>query len=547
MIKSLLFYFFLPSLLLASKPEICLENSACYVGKWANTQNGTTYASFQGIRYAQPPVGTLRFKPPLPYIATEGVHDVSGIAPWKCPQFNPLHWVTGEEDCLLLNIFVPASAFDNINVSLPVMVWIHGGSFIFGSNQPSSFGPSHFMDRDVIVVLVNYRLGPLGFLSLGTEDVPGNAGLRDQTMAFQWVNENIASFGGDPSRITIFGESAGSLSVGLHLLSPLSEGLFQRAIMESNDVIDPAWKAITMKNALTYAEMFIKVFNCDESDDVLICLQSQKMEDILHNSNLVNLNDNYIWMPVIEDTIIENSFLPDDPEKLLKSGEFNKNVEVILGSNEDEGILMVLNELRDPSLWENYRNNFGILGPTYLFAIVNEVDITEHDVDKALQLMEYYIGSVDNFDSEHQQGAFDMFTDAGWLFGIHKMVNYLANHEVKVFQYILTYQGQYSLTQFYGLDAVGVCHGDDLFYIWESLPLNEQDLAVSKTMADAWTNFAKYGDPTPDSKLSWTPVEAGMSDTIQFWNISGPEPYMQTNSKLQERMDLWKHVMGNEL
>ena len=108
------------------------------------------------------------------------------------------------------------------------MVWIHGGSFIVGSNQPLSYGPSHFMDRDVIVVLVNYRLGPLGFLSLGTEDVPGNAGLRDQTMAFQWVNENIASFGGDPSRITIFGESAGSLSVGLHLLSPLSDGLFKR-------------------------------------------------------------------------------------------------------------------------------------------------------------------------------------------------------------------------------------------------------------------------------------------------------------------------------
>ena len=133
--------------------------------------------------------------------------------------------LTGQEDCLLLNIFVPSSAFDNANVSLPVMVWIHGGSFIVGSNQPSSYGPSHFMDRDVIVVLVNYRLGPLGFLSLGTEDVPGNAGLRDQTMAFQWVNENIASFGGDPSRITIFGESAGSLSVGLHLLSPLSEGI----------------------------------------------------------------------------------------------------------------------------------------------------------------------------------------------------------------------------------------------------------------------------------------------------------------------------------
>ena len=137
------------------------------------------------------------------------------------------------------------------------MVWIYGGSFVVGSNSMITQGPAHFMDRDAIVVLLNYRLGALGFLSLCTDNVPGNAGLRDQNMAMQWVNENIKSFGGNPQQVTIFGESAGSFSVGLHLLSPLSEGLFQRAIMQSNDPLDPAWSPITPENALDYADRLV--------------------------------------------------------------------------------------------------------------------------------------------------------------------------------------------------------------------------------------------------------------------------------------------------
>ena len=189
-----------------------------------------------GIRYAQPPINELRFKAPQLYQEQEGVYDVSKESHVVCPQqggFGPpgsqLGKIQGQEDCLLLNIYVPDTIFvDAPQSKLPVMVWIHGGAFKLGSNNYNRLGPQHFVTKDVIVISVNYRLGPLGFLSLGSEEVPGNAGLRDQLMALTWVKENIENFGGDPDSVTFFGESAGSRSINFHILSPLGNGLFQR-------------------------------------------------------------------------------------------------------------------------------------------------------------------------------------------------------------------------------------------------------------------------------------------------------------------------------
>ena len=125
-----------------------------------------------------------------------------------------------DEDCLLLNVYVPETPTDDL---LPVIVWIHGGAYIFGDGTEYMYGPLYYMAHDVIMVSVRYRLGPLGFLSLGTEDVPGNAGIRDQVMAMEWVQDNIARFGGNPDLVTIYGQSAGSFSSTYHLMSPLTK------------------------------------------------------------------------------------------------------------------------------------------------------------------------------------------------------------------------------------------------------------------------------------------------------------------------------------
>ena len=142
----------------SNNPTICLEQGACYIGSWITTQN-TRYASFQGIRYAQAPIGSLRFKLPQPYMDSEGVIDVSKKFEIMCPQISRNHQdELGQEDCLFLNVYVPEKIFDNDEMKLPVMVWIYGGSLRIGSNNFDEYGPNEFMKHDIVLVTINYRL-----------------------------------------------------------------------------------------------------------------------------------------------------------------------------------------------------------------------------------------------------------------------------------------------------------------------------------------------------------------------------------------------------
>ena len=547
MYKNLLNLIILPLLALSQRepPVICTENSVCYQGSWKNSTR-TKFASFQGIRYAKPPIGELRFKPPQPYYAEEGVYDVSNVSTISCAQLNRNGLPTGQEDCLLINVYVPEIAFDNPQILLPVMFFIHGGSLRIGSNNFHLYGPQHFMERGVIIVTVNYRLGPLGFLSMGTSSVPGNGGLRDQSLALIWVRENIAQFGGDPGAVTIFGQSAGGFSVAMHLISPLSEGLFHRAILQSGTALEPGWGPITPEHALQYSDLFTKALGCDQDNDVLSCLQDKEMSDILGSTNLKDLHS--IWYAVPDNEFTSEPFLTGNVDFLMMSGQFNTDVEVIVGTNADEGIATFFNVILDPTLWEGIRNNFDVYGPKWLFNIADESEITIEDVEKAHRIAEFYVGTIDNINEEHQQGMFDMFTDAAFLYGSYKTINHLVNNGVTVYQYILTYEGLFSWSQLHGIEPMGVCHCDDLYYLWDpvldmELPLPKTDREVREVMTSAWVNFAINGDPTPpESGLSWIPM--GKDSGFQYWNISGPLPIMALSKGIQERMTLWDKVLN---
>ena len=537
-------------------PTVCMDGDVCYRGAWLNSTM-SKYASFQGIRYAVPPIGDLRFKSPQKYMEEGGIIDVSNELTVMCSQIDQkldgTYTIRGQEDCLFLNVYVPNVAFNDPQVKLPVMVWIHGGSLITGSNNYQDYGPMHFIDKNVIIVTVNYRLGPFGFLVLGNDMVPGNAGLKDQVLALEWVQENIANFGGDPGSITIFGESAGSFSVAVHLLSPLSEKLFQRAILQSRSAIGPSWTPITPKHGIACAELVAKNLGCSQhKEDILECLQAQSMANILEQTNSgYTMLFSTCWMAVQDSELTTEPFLIGDPEELMSTGQFNTDVEIIIGTNKDEGILNFFGQLLNPSLWEDWKNGFDIYGPMQLFDISGS-DITSKDVENAHKILDYYIGSVENINTEHQQGIFDMMTDATFLYGTHRTIKHMIEHGVTVYEYILTYQGSFSLTQVYGIDPIGVCHGDDLGYQWEPLggslhwnmePLTPEEASIMNTIVTAWTDFSKYGDPTPpDSGKSWIP-QAPNSEQ-QYWNISGPEPHMDTSSYIQERMALWENILG---
>lgn len=168
---------------------------------------------------------------PQPVIPWSGIRKAIKHGP-VCPQVDIFHnkFIPGEEDCLFLNVYSPDLTPKE---PLPVMVLIHGGGYKTGSGNVNHYGPDFLVQHGVIVVTLNYRLEALGFLCLDNEDVPGNAGLKDQVAVLRWVQKNIVNFVGDPNNVTVFGESAGSASIGYHLVSPMSKGLFKRAIFMS--------------------------------------------------------------------------------------------------------------------------------------------------------------------------------------------------------------------------------------------------------------------------------------------------------------------------
>merc|ERR1712038_2169873 len=256
-------------------------------GVKAETESGTPYFTFKGIPYAHPPVGSLRFQPPQPssswgdkLVATE----YGSVCPQQESFGENAGSYKGKEDCLYLNIYTPTLTRSTNPFALKaVMLWIHGGGFTIGSG--SDYDPVYFMEKDVVVVTINYRLGPLGFLTFGNDLASGNLGLRDQQLAIQWTRNYIQNFGGDPKKITIFGESAGGMSVHAQVLSPHNQGLIHGAIAQSGTMFSSPIDERPERTAVKVAEMF----NCSSNnldEEMLDCLQEIPAQKLIEGTAL---------------------------------------------------------------------------------------------------------------------------------------------------------------------------------------------------------------------------------------------------------------------
>ncbi|XP_046562842.1 cholinesterase 2-like [Haliotis rubra] len=314
---------------------------------------GKSLDVFYGIPYAKPPVGDLRFKHPQP--SESWGPEVRDAQKPTSSCFQPKNAHGSDEsykqmpddyseDCLHLTVWAPSDNAGN----LAVMVWIHGGGFYIGSTRlPLYEGKYIAAENGVIVVSMNYRLGPLGFSYLGPDTIPGNMGLVDQRLALQWVKDNIANFGGDPKRVTIFGESAGGASVGLHLASPLSRDLFDRAIMQSGTLIS-LFADHMPKTAIRTLKRLADHLECPSSStdtEIYECLKTvdaQTMADL----QLGLFGEGIAFRPVVD-----GYFLPDDPKILLSTGSI-KQTSVLHGFTKDETALfsaMILKQMRNVS------------------------------------------------------------------------------------------------------------------------------------------------------------------------------------------------------
>uniref|UniRef100_A0A8C8UIJ5 Carboxylic ester hydrolase n=1 Tax=Peromyscus maniculatus bairdii TaxID=230844 RepID=A0A8C8UIJ5_PERMB len=280
--------------------------------------------SFLGIPFAKPPVGRLRFAPPEAPEPWSGVRDGTSH-PAMCLQSLEMMNVEAmedmnmtvppismSEDCLHLNIYTPAHAHEGSN--MPVMVRIHGGALV-GGMASSTDGSILAATEDVVLVHIQYRLGVLGFFSTGDQHARGNWGYLDQVAALRWVQQNIAHFGGNPDLVTIFGESAGGTSVSSHVVSPMSKGLFHRAIMESGVNTSPHFFPLQTVANLSGCEV-------KDSETLVHCLRGKSEAEILVINEIIP-------------AVVDGEFLPRHPKELLASVDFHP-VPSIIGVNNDE-------------------------------------------------------------------------------------------------------------------------------------------------------------------------------------------------------------------
>ncbi|XP_063592301.1 juvenile hormone esterase-like [Penaeus indicus] len=527
-----------------SLPTEVTTASGRIVGTLEKSTKGRTFLGFYGIPYAQSPVGNLRFRDPVKASPWSGVRNGTLPAP-PCLQVPfplalkgiklPAGQLVGSEDCLFLNVFTPRTFAMR---GLPVMVFFHGGAFFAGG--ASIYKPDALLNHDVVLVLVQYRLGVLGFLSTEDDVLPGNYGLKDQVLALQWVQENIRNFGGDPERVTIFGQSGGGTSVHHHVLSPRSEGLFQRAIMQSGTSVNPFSVGIDHRQA---AHTLGASLGCQAdagSERFLQCLQGAGAQDLA-----AGFQNFLVWFltPLFFVPRVDGDFLPDDPNVLLREGR-HQHVDLISGVTAHEGALGTKPLYSRPELITDIMKNPSILPLTVLCCVG-----AEDPMAATLRIYQHYLGGLNINDTE---GVTEMMSNQ--LFKVsHDLATQYHSKNVspnkKTFRYELTHRGQLSVGDSFET-PVGkhwVMHSDDLFYLFQvgslfpapRIPgrpddlVREDDLRLRDIMTTMWTNFATYGDPTPDLSLGFKWEEASEND-LKYLDLT-PNPVMMGDQRKEVR------------
>ncbi|KAL7878314.1 hypothetical protein AOLI_G00092880 [Acnodon oligacanthus] len=491
--------------------------------------NGSVVA-FLGIPYAKPPLGKLRFSRPEPAEAWSGVWNATNFSS-SCLQYvdakfpgfpgaemwNPNTNLS--EDCLYLNVWTPSKRLQDPEQPLvPVMVWIYGGGFTTGTASLDVYNGRYLSQSEqVVVVSINYRLGPLGFLALpGSEQVKGNAALFDQRLALSWVAENIAAFGGNPSSVTLFGESAGAGSVGHHILSVGSHSFFSRAVLQSGTP-NAVWAAVETAEAWNRSLTLAQLLDCPlgpSSDEVLACLRSVDPEKIVGLQFNVTHDPMIISIPF--SPTVDGDFLLDMPDVLIQSGRFLKT-ELLLGLNQDEGPYFLV---------------YGARG----FGIHHQSLISRE------QFLEGVALSLPGFSEMAREAAAFQYTDwtdelsgqknrdsLGWLVGdryftcpLLDFARRYVEHGGSARVYLFDHRSSSNSWPKW----MGVMHGDEIEFVF-GIPQNssrgytDEEVTMSRRIMRHWANFAKSGNPSAEGS-AWPPFTVEQQEYVTL-NTNPPQ------------------------
>lgn len=468
----------------------------------------TTVEEYIGIPYAEPPLGDLRFMPPRPKEPWQGTYIASHLRT-GCPQrVIPgalAGTVTYAEDCLHLNVWTSQlqSADQHKSEELrPVLVWIPGGGFSYGSAAHDNYTGSILAAKTGFVVFsVNYRLGALGFLDASTSGAPGNMGLMDQNLALRWIKDNARFFGGDPAKVTLFGESAGALSIHCHVLSPMSRGLFTRAVllsgsMYSIDVYDSPEESIEKANLLAQKVGCTKAEGnlTTHPQEVLNCLRKLPADEIVTASLAVVAPKIFPFFPTYH-----NQFLPKDPRWAVDRGLFNQ-VDMIVGVTSDEMSVILVH----PPIYDFLQENLDGIEPARINGLLQSVAAAWLKSSLPESLEHYLTSNKDASNVALVRQYIDYLSDRGFNCPVSYLERKHSSGGNKVFAYVFDHKYHSPALPSW----MGTPHAGELVFLFGFPLVTEKDAgdenqALSATLIKILESFAMTGRPELPGKKTW--------------------------------------------
>ncbi|XP_071054227.1 juvenile hormone esterase-like [Onthophagus taurus] len=520
-------------------------------GKLQNNYKNRTFYSFFGIPYATPPLGNLRFKPPQPLKPWKGILDVTEEKEGCIAPNTYTRKLEGSEDCLHLNVYTPEVNTGKTKLK-PVIVFIHGGAFLIGNTKTEIYGPEFLLTEDVVLVLISYRLGALGWSRLedGSLGIPGNQGLRDIIMGLNWVQRNIESFSGNPNNVTLFGESTGALLAHILMFVPSCEGLFHKIILHSTlGILHSAFGQNDFMKKLAK-----RLGHSSESDkDILEFLQKQPIEKIIqrqmiYKSSLI-ANVERPFYPVFEnDDNIEEKITFTDYKERIKKGEYIK-VPMIVGYTADEGLFF------DYSIRRKLKRNQNLISIRDFEDMIPLKLGFKKRSPESLKIAEktkiFYFNERNPTYPKDRKQFYRMYTERLGCLIQDTAVKHFKTLQNPIYFFKFAFDGQLNLyKKLQGVDFPGASHSDELCYLFKMSknPPVEENSYEDKTiqrMVKLWTNFARNGNPNnlDDENalinIEWKPIE---KDKLHFINI-GDELTVGINPD-KEGTDFWDEVFN---